>query len=461
MQRVEPYLNTEQGYEKLLIQNQNVGDILQTYQTEEIPRYFKMNGRLFNVEEYPELANILNTVGYQDSGATVHRYPFYQNKIWCISISSTEKYLMTKPTTGSSYEIYAYKITFTEEGLISNIVEIDTSFLLENAPSEIYVADEAFFFIQNFTLYKINFDTSSVERINSLTKPTIEGYGSSGFYSSSINIYAKNVIVNLYIIYNNNDSSLRNYILMIYYPEPKVVILKFQENPAANFYRLAQINDVWIDDSEIVVIGTPLTKNTSGGYINNGNYKGIIKMPFNITEKTIMAQDFKNINDNGFVDYSYTVENPQSFWIDISFIKMEGRDIIVNSLSKIMFFENGIAKIKNITFQDSANIAQYYSVSHKILFIQNKIIAFTVTYRAADVPFYLLVEEQDFILNDTSITFSNFKPIMVGQYMLKDLEVFSNYVLPFAVNARTYGICFLLDDKYKIVPIQQNSYIKT
>lgn len=31
MQRVEPYLNTEEGYEKLLIQNQTVGDILQSY----------------------------------------------------------------------------------------------------------------------------------------------------------------------------------------------------------------------------------------------------------------------------------------------------------------------------------------------------------------------------------------------------------------------------------------------
>lgn len=338
-----------------------------------------MDGRIFNAEEYPELANILNTVGYQDSGATVHRYPFYLNDIWCASISATEKYLITKPTTGSSYEIYAYKITFTEEGLISNIVEIDTSFLLEYAPSDIYVADETFFFIYNFTLYKINFDTSSVERINSLTKPIIEGYGSSGFYSSSILTYGKNVIVNLYIVYNDNDSSLCNYILMIYYPEPKVVILKFQENPTANFYRLAQMYEIWIDDSEIVVTGTPLTKNTSGGYVNNENYKGIIRMPFNITEKTVMAQDFKNINDNGLVDYSYTVENPQSFWIDITFMKMEGRDIIINSLSKIMFFENGTAKIKNITFLDDPSIAQYYSSSHKILFIRNKIVAFIAT----------------------------------------------------------------------------------
>lgn len=461
MQRVEPYLNTEQGYEKLLIQNQNVGDILQSYQAEEIPRYFKMDGRVFNAEEYPELASVLNTIGYQDSGVSVHRYPFYQNDIWWASISTTEKYLITKPTNGSTYEIYAYKIFFTEEGLISNIIEIDTSFLLEYSPSYIYVADENFFFVYNYTLYKINLGSSSVERINSLTKPIIEGYGSSGFYSSSILTYGKNVIVNLYIVHNDNDSSLRNYILMIYYPEPKVVILKFQENPTANFYRLAQMSEIWIDDSEIVVTGTPLTKNTSGGYVNNGNYKGIIRMPFNITEKTVMAQDFKNINDNGLVDYSYTVENPQSFWIDITFMKMEGRDIIINSLSKIMFFENGTAKIKNITFLDDPSIAQYYSSSHKILFIRNKIVAFIATQRAANVPFYLLAEKQDFILNDTSITFSNFKPIMIGLYTLRDLEVFSNYVLPFAIKSQSYGICFLLDNKYQIVPIQQNSYIKT
>ena len=84
-----------------------------------------------------------------------------------------------------------------------------------------------------------------------------------------------------------------------------------------------------------------------------------------------------------------------------------------------------------------------------------------MTYRAANVPFYLLAEKQDFILNDTSITFSNFIPIMVGQYMLGDLEVFSNYVLPFAIKSQSYGICFLLDDKYQTVPLQQNSYIKT
>lgn len=182
MQRVQPYLNTEAGYEKLLIQNQNTGDILQAYQSEEIPRYFKMDGRLFNAEEYPELANILNTVGYQDTGARVYRYPFYENKIWCISISSAEKQVITKPTTGSTYEIYAYKIFFTEEGLISNIVEIDTSFLSESQPSDIYVADENFFFVYNYTLYKINLDSSSIERINNLTKPSVEGYSDLSLY---------------------------------------------------------------------------------------------------------------------------------------------------------------------------------------------------------------------------------------------------------------------------------------
>lgn len=459
MQRVEPYLNTEQGYEKLLIQNQNVGDILQSYQAEEIPRYFKMDGRIFNAEEHPELASVLNTIGYQDSGVRTHRYPFYQNDIWWASISATEKYLITKPTTGSTYEIYAYKIFFTEEGLISNIIEIDTSFLLENSPSDIYVADENFFFVYNYTLYKINLDSSSIERINNLTKPSVEGYSDLSLYL--VPLRKKNVIADFYVTYNNNNSKQKIYFLMIYYPEPKVITLKFQEDSVRNFYRLSGIGGVYIDNSEIVITGYPLTKTDSGEYVRNGNYYGIIKIPFNVTEKTIIAQDLKNITDSGLVSYSYSISDPQLFWTKPIYEKINNNGLIIeDNLSKIMFFENGNSKVKKITFLDNSSAKAYYSYSHCILLLPNKIIAFTQTYRASNVPFYLFVEEQDFAFDDTAITFSNLSPIMIGQYMLEDFKTFSNYVFPFAVNAQSYGICFLLSNKYQTVPIQEKSYIK-
>ena len=459
MQRVEPYLNTEQGYEKLLIQNQNVGDILQTYQKEEIPRYFKMNGRIFNTEEYPELANVLNTIGYQDSGARVYRAPFSSNNIWWASISTTEKYLITKPTTSSTYEIYAYKIFFTEEGLISNVIEIDTSFLLENSPSDIYVADENFFFVYNYTLYKINLDSSSVERINSLTKPSVEGYSDLSYYG--VTMRKKNVIANFYVAYNNNNSKQRIYFLMIYYPEPKVITLKFQEDSVRNFYRLSGISAIYMDNSEIVISGYPLTKTNAGEYVRQGNYYGIIKIPFNITQKTIIAQDLKNISDNGLTNYSYPVSDSSIFWSNPIYEKINNTEFIMDShLSKIMFFENGNVKLKKITILDDPSVKAYYSYSHCVLLLPNKILAFTQTARAANAPYYLFAEEQDFAFDDTAITFSNLSPIMIGQYMLEDFKTFSNYVFPFAVNAQSYGICFLLSNKYQTVPIQEKSYIK-
>ena len=97
---------------------------------------------------------------------------------------------------------------------------------------------------------------------------------------------------------------------MIYYPEPKVITLKFQEDSVRNFYRLSGIGGVYIDNSEIVITGYPLIKTDSDEYVRNGNYYGIIKIPFNVTEKTIIAQDLKNITDSGLVSYSYSISDP-------------------------------------------------------------------------------------------------------------------------------------------------------
>lgn len=248
---------------------------------------------------------------------------------------------------------------------------------------------------------------------------------------------------------------------MIYYPEPKVITLKFQEDSVRNFYRLSGIGGVYIDNSEIVITGYPLTKTDSGEYVRDSNYYGIIKIPFNVTEKTIFAQDLKNITDSGLVSYSYSISDPQLFWTKPIYEKINNTGLIIeDNLSKIMFFENGNSKVKKITFLDNSSVNAYYSYSHCILLLPNKIIAFTRTYRASNVPFYLFAEEQNFVFDDTPITFSNLKPIMISQYTLRDFETFSNYVFPFAINAQSYGICFLLNDKYQTVPIQEKSYIK-
>lgn len=456
MQRVEPYLNTEQGYEKLLIQNQNVGDILQSYQTEEIPRYFKMDGRVFNVEEYPELANVLNTIGYQDTGIEVHEYPFYKNDIFYCTISNTEMHIITR--TQSSREMHAFKIFFTGEGLFSNVIEVNIDSLTESLKFADFKQAPSFFVVGiSNKLYKFNLNNLALIEIDFGIPSTFEDYSFRTQFSFFTNDWQANV--SMYQKGTKNEFRLIR--INIIYPVSKIIILRPPENIVNNFYRIETVTDFYYDENKIVLSCSPLLK-----YDGKDEYytfeNGIIKIPLNINEMTLSANEFMYVTKNALINFpNKDTVSVNDILSDVDWIKIKDKEAIWSTDGIIVFFENEIQKYKTLSIETNYYSSNYYSFIQYYVVQENFLISIIKTNLSSSTLIRpVFVEKQPLIWDDNNIIFSNHKKMFTGyvEFNSRILLLWSP-LCPFGIS--DYKINIMLSPKYSGVPIETNAYVKT
>lgn len=457
MQRVEPYLNTEQGYEKLLIQNQNVGDILQSYQTEEIPRYFKMDGRIFNAEEYPELASVLNTIGCQDTDIEVHEHPFYKNDIFYCTISNTEMHIITR--TYTSREMHALKIFFTEEGLFSNVIEVNIDSLTESLKYASFSQASSFFVVGiSNKLYKFNLNNLVLTEIDFGIPSTFEDYS----FRTQLSFFTNDWQANVSMYQKGTKNEFRLIRINIIYPVSRIIILRPPENIVSSFYRIETVTDFYCDENKIVLSCSPLLKEDGKDeYYTTGN--GIIKIPLNITEMTLSADEFMCVTKNALISFPNKNTVPvNDILSNVAWKKIKDKEIIWSTDKVIVFFENEIQKYKILSTKINYDLSNYSSYIVYYVVQENFLISvIQVNASPSTLIGPVLVEKQPLIWDDSNIIFSNYKKIFTGyvKFNYPQIHLLSSPLCPFGIS--NYKINIMLSPKYSGVPIETNTYIKT
>lgn len=457
MQRVEPYLNTEQGYEKLLIQNQNVGDILQSYQAEEIPRYFKMDGRIFNAEEYPELASVLNTIGCQDTGIEVHEYPFYKNDIFYCTISNTEMHIITR--TYTSREMHALKIFFTEEGLFSNVIEVNIDSLTESLKYAAFSQASSFFVVGiSNKLYKFNLNNLALTEIDFGIPSTFEDYS----FRTQLSFFTNDWQANVSMYQKGTKNEFRLIRINIIYPVSRIIILRPPENIVSSFYRIETVTDFYCDENKIVLSCSPLLKEDGKDeYYTTGN--GIIKIPLYITEMTLSADEFMCVTKNALISFPNKNTVPvNDILSNVAWKKIKDKEIIWSTDKVIVFFENEIQKYKILSTKINYDLSNYSSYVVYYVVQENFLISvIQVNASSSTLIGPVLVEKQPLIWDDSNIIFSNYKKIFTGyvKFNYPQIHLLSSPLCPFGIS--NYKINIMLSPKYSGVPIETNAYIKT
>ena len=147
----------------------------------------------------------------------------------------------------------------------------------------------------------------------------------------------------------------------IIYPVSRIIILRPPENIVSSFYRIETVTDFYCDENKIVLSCSPLLKEDGKDeYYTTGN--GIIKIPLNITEMTLSADEFMCVTKNALISFPNKNTVPvNDILSNVAWKKIKDKEIIWSTDKVIVFFENEIQKYKILSTKINYDLSNYSS----------------------------------------------------------------------------------------------------
>lgn len=248
----------------------------------------------------------------------------------------------------------------------------------------------------------------------------------------------------------------------IIYPVSKTIILRPPENIVNNFYRIETVTDFYYDENKIVLSCSPLLKyDGKDEYYTSEN--GIIKIPLNITEMTLSANEFMYVTKNALINFpNKNTVSVNDILSNVDWIKIKDKEVIWSTDGIIVFFENEIQKYKTLSIETNYYSSNYNSFNQYCVVQENFLISIIKANLSSSTFIRpVFVEKQPLIWDDNNIIFSNHKKIFTGYvaFNYPQIHLLWSPLCPFGIS--DYKINIMLSPKYSGVPIETNAYVKT